>query len=133
MRRQLSRNDTRSSLSLPLPIQKHVTGALNFYARDVDAFNEQTIELAETFAAQAAVAVANAQLFEATAALAQQMQEAMANRAVIEQAKGIVMSERRCSADEAFDVLVRRSQTSHTKLRDVAQEVVDEASGARRD
>ena len=73
-----------SSLSMPLPIQRNVTGALNFYASSVDAFSEETIELAEMFAAHAAVAVANAHLYETTAALAEQMKEAMANRAVIE-------------------------------------------------
>lgn len=115
-----------SSLSMPLPIQRNVTGALNFYASSVDAFSEETIELAEMFAAHAAVAVANAHLYETTAALAEQMKEAMANRAVIEQAKGIVMRDRGCTADEAFDALALLSQQSHTKLREVAQQLVDQ-------
>src|SRR5438270_9819444 len=110
----------QSSLSMPLPIQRDVTGALNFYAMIPDAFSDEAIELAETFAAQAAVAVANAHLYEATVALAEQMKEAMANRAVIEQAKGIVMREEGCTADAAFDFLVRMSQQSHLKLREVA-------------
>jgi len=115
-----------SSLSMPLPIQRNVTGALNFYASSVDAFSEETIELAEMFAAHAAVAVANAHLYETTAALAEQMKEAMANRAVIEQAKGIVMRDRGCNADEAFDALALLSQQTHTKLREVAQQLVDQ-------
>jgi len=121
-------NQIRSSLSVPLPIQRDVTGALNFYATDPDAFSDEAIELAETFAGQAAVAVANAHLYEVTAALAQQMSEAMANRAVIEQAKGIIMRDHGCSPDEAFDVLVRMSQKAHTKLRDIAQRVVDDVT-----
>ena len=59
------------------------------------------------------------------------MQQAMASRAVIEQAKGILMRDRSCSADEAFAVLVRLSQESHLKVRDVAQRIVDDVSGAR--
>jgi len=117
-----------SSLSVPLPIQRHVTGALNFYATALDAFNDDTIDLAESFAAHAAVAVANAHLYETTAALAEQMKAAMANRAVIEQAKGIVMRDRGCNADEAFDALALLSQQTHTKLRDVAQQLVDQVS-----
>jgi GAF domain-containing protein len=116
----------RSSLSIPLPIQRQVTGALNFYGTGPDAFDEEMIDLAETFAGHAAVAVANAHLYESTAALARQMQEAMANRAVIEQAKGIMMRDRGCDADEAFNVLVSLSQESHMKLREVAQRLVDE-------
>src|SRR3954468_22780462 len=114
--------------SLSLPVQRDVTGALNFYAPKPDAFDEETVELAATFAGQAAVAVANAHLYEVTAALAEQMKEAMANRAVIEQAKGIIMRDRRCSADEAFDTLVRLSQQAHVKLREVAQRLVDDVT-----
>ena len=121
-------NQIRSSLSLPLPVQRDVTGALNFYATKPDAFDEETVELAATFAGQAAVAVANAHLYEVTAALAEQMKEAMTNRAVIEQAKGIIMRDRRCSSDEAFDVLVRLSQQAHVKLREVAQRLVDDVT-----
>jgi GAF domain-containing protein len=114
-----------SSLSVPLPMQRQVTGALNFYAADADAFDENTISLAQTFAAHAAVAVANAHLYESTANLAQQMQDAMATRAVIEQAKGIIMRDRNCSADDAFNALVRLSQETHLKLRDVARQLVE--------
>jgi len=122
-----------SSLSTPLPIQRQVMGALNFYAPVPDAFSDETIELAEMFATHAAVAVANAHLYETTAALAEQMKQAMATRAVIEQAKGIIMRDRGCTADEAFDTLAQMSQQSHTKLRDVAQKLVDQVGrGSRR-
>ena len=116
----------RCSLSIPLPVQRDVTGALNFYDLEGRAFDERSIELAETFAAHAAVAVANARLYDSTATLARQMQQAMATRAVIEQAKGILMRDRGCDADEAFDALVSLSQQSHLKLREVAQRLVDQ-------
>jgi AmiR/NasT family two-component response regulator len=53
------------------------------------------------------------------------MQTAMQSRAVIEQAKGILMAQRCCGPEEAFDLLVRLSQESRNKLRDVAQGLVD--------
>jgi GAF domain-containing protein len=120
----------RSSLSIPLPVQRNVTGALNFYATDRGGFSDETIELAETFAAHAAVAVANAHLYNATAALAEQMKQAMETRAVIEQAKGIIMCDRRCNADEAFNALVKLSQEAHIKLREVAQRLVEQTAGS---
>jgi AmiR/NasT family two-component response regulator len=49
----------------------------------------------------------------------------MKSRAVIEQAKGILMARHRCSADEAFKNLSRLSQNSNRKLRDIAQSIVD--------
>jgi AmiR/NasT family two-component response regulator len=55
----------------------------------------------------------------------------MESRAVIEQAKGVIMRDRHCSATEAFDVLVRLSQQSHRKLRDVATAIVDGVADPR--
>ena len=73
------------------------------------------------------MAVANAALFASTADLARNLQIAMASRAVIEQAKGILMAQRRCGADEAFELLRARSQRQNVKLRALCQSVVDSA------
>ncbi len=54
------------------------------------------------------------------------MSKAMDSRAVIEQAKGILMGERRCSADDAFAILTKISQDANRKLRDVATALVDQ-------
>jgi AmiR/NasT family two-component response regulator len=64
----------------------------------------------------------------ATARLATGLAEAMRSRAVIEQAKGILIGDKRVSADEAFALLVRMSQNANVKVRDVAQRLVDERS-----
>jgi GAF domain-containing protein len=117
-----------SSLSIGLPVQEAVIGALNIYGTKPDAFDEDATALAQTFAGYAAVALANAHLYDSTAALAQQMQTAMQSRAVIEQAKGIIMGERRCTAEEAFAILTKVSQDSNRKLRDVATALVDRAA-----
>ncbi|AXH90392.1 GAF and ANTAR domain-containing protein [Micromonospora aurantiaca] len=118
----------QSSLSIGLPIQEAVTGALNIHGGVPRAFDKSSIELAEEFAAYAAVALANAHLYESTATLARQMQEAMRSRAVIEQAKGIIMGQRRCSAEEAFTLLAKLSQDSNRKLREVAEALVSRAA-----
>jgi GAF domain-containing protein len=121
-----------SSLSIGLPIQEAMVGALNMYGATPGVFDEQ-VELAQTLAGYAAIALANVHLYESTAILAQQMQEAMQSRAVIEQAKGIIMGQRRCSADEAFAILARVSQDSNRKLREVAESLVDRAVNGPRD
>ncbi|MEU8821591.1 GAF and ANTAR domain-containing protein [Actinoplanes sp. NPDC048796] len=123
------RHGAGSSLSIGLPVQDVVTGALNVYATTPHAFDREAITLAETFSGYAAVALANAHLYDSTATLAQQMRAAMASRAVIEQAKGVIMAERRCTADDAFKVLVKLSQDTNHKVRDLAQILVDQASG----
>jgi GAF domain-containing protein len=120
----LERN-VRSTLSVPLPVQRQVIGALNLYAEDLAVFDSATEVIAERFGAYAAVAIANAHLLLSASELADQMAQAMESRAVIEQAKGVLMGERKCSAGEAFDMLVNLSQTTHRKLRDVAAAVIE--------
>jgi AmiR/NasT family two-component response regulator len=80
--------------------------------------------LAQAFAAYAAVALANAYVYHSTADLARHLRTAMDSRAVIEQAKGIIMAERRCTADEAFEFLTGVSQETNRKVRDVAAALV---------
>ncbi len=118
-----------SSLSIGLPIEEAVSGALNIYATAPEAFDDDAVILAQTFSGYAAVALANAHLYNAQATLAHHMEAAMASRAVIEQAKGIIMGERRCSPDEAFAILTEVSQDTNRKLRDVAAALVARAMG----
>jgi hypothetical protein len=49
---------------------------------------------------------------------------------VIEQAKGIIMAQRRCGEDEAFDVLRRASQRMNRPVRDLAAQLVANSSAA---
>jgi AmiR/NasT family two-component response regulator len=51
----------------------------------------------------------------------------MISRAGIEQAKGIIMRDRRCTADEAFLLLRNLSAVTNRKLRDVAQALIEDA------
>jgi len=67
--------------------------------------------------------------YNAAATESQQLRTAMASRAVIEQAKGILMARHRVDEDAAFAMLRVESQTHNRRLRDVAQAVVDEARG----
>jgi len=118
-----------SSLSVPVPVQQEVTAALNIYATTPHAFDDESVANAEKFASYAAVAIGNAHLFSTTAAVAAQMREAMLSRAVIEQAKGILMAVHSCDADAAFAILTKESQHKNRKLREVAADIVATATG----
>jgi GAF domain-containing protein len=118
-----------ASLSVPLPMQTDVVGALNCYARSTQAFaGDDQAESATELAGHIAVAVANAVAYADTAEYAGQMREAMASRAVIEQAKGVIMAQNRCDADEAFEILRRASMGRNIKLRTIAEALVEGVS-----
>ncbi len=114
-----------SSMSAPLLVGGQGLGAINFYAHREEAFTEADEQVGQAFSEQAAVIVANAQSYWGAREHSLHLDEAMRSRAVIEQAKGIVMARSNLSADAAFDVLHRVSQRENRKLRDVAVDLVE--------
>jgi GAF domain-containing protein len=118
-----------SSLSLPLSVNGDVVAALNLYGGRRDAFTDGERHHAETFAAQAAAALALLLRQARQSELHQQLQQAMASRSTIDQAIGILMAQQRCDAATAFDLLRRASQNRNRKLRDVAAEIITAVSG----
>jgi len=118
-----------SSLSVPVPVREAIHGGLNLYAVEAHAFDDDARDVARGFASYAAVAVRNMHLYESTRELAENLDVAMRTRATIEQAKGILMSQRRCDATQAFNLLAAASQRSNRKLRDIAQAIVDGVTG----
>jgi hypothetical protein len=47
---------------------------------------------------------------------------------VIEQAKGIVMAQRQCGPEDAFDLLRRASQSANVKVSVLAERIVEQAA-----
>jgi GAF domain-containing protein len=122
----------RSVLSVPMDVsgaRAEVLGALNLYSEQPRAFDDDAAASTRSFAQQAAIVVANARAYWGAKELADQLQNALESRAVIEQAKGILMAREGISADRAFDVLVRASQRENRKLRDIAGELVERNEG----
>lgn len=119
----------RSMMSIPLSAEGNNIGALNIYASEPDAFDADAMSLAQIVAGHVGLAVQVAAALFRHRDLAVQLSEAMQSRAVIEQAKGILMGSRRCSDEDAFKLLVQLSQNSNRKLREVAAAIVAEATG----
>lgn len=118
----------RSMMSMPMAAEGSLIGALNVYAREPDAFDAQAAAIADIIAAHAGLASQVSVAYFGHRTLAEQLSDAMQSRAVIEQAKGVIMATQHCAADEAFQTLVRLSQSTHRKLRDLAEDMVAEAS-----
>ena len=112
-----------SVLSYPLPVQERMSGALNLYARQVDA-DARTQALVSRLAAYAVGPVSNMYLYRSAVEQAEHLRAALESRAVIDQAKGILMERFKLTADQAFQMLARQSMQRNTKVRDVAAQVV---------
>lgn len=126
---QATANGIRSSFSLPLRGNGFGKGALNLYAARPQFFGPPQREIAEHFAGEASRAMALATRIADQVQLTRHLRIAMNSRSVIDQAMGVVMSQNRCDAAEAFAVLRHESQSRNVKLREVAAEIVTAASG----
>jgi PAS domain S-box-containing protein len=87
------------------------------------------VEQVEVLAASVGSLLQELDLRARLESMSSDMHNALASRSMIEQAKGIVMAAKHCSADEAFDHLVMLSNTGHLKLREVARQLVESAGG----
>jgi GAF domain-containing protein len=114
----------RAVLSFPLPVQERVRGGLNVYARTSQPLDEGTRATAARFAAYAVVPVSNMYLYETAVERAGHLRAALDSRAVIDQAKGILMERHKLSADQAFTALAQLSMEANTKVRDIAERFV---------
>jgi GAF domain-containing protein len=119
-----------SSLSLPLTAGGDpVIGALNLYSPQTHGFGDVARQNLRIVAAQAAGALTVVMRQARQDEVSSQLERALSSRAVIDQAIGVIMARRRCTADEAFALLRTQSQRVNRKLRDLAAEVVRDASG----
>jgi len=124
--RHAAQQGNLSSQSIPLLIDQeaHVTGALNIYARQPDAFDEESRSVATRFGPYAAVAAGNLYAYQSARDMADNLRVALESRAVIDQAKGMLMERYALTPDGSFQLLARVSMNTNRKVRDVAEHLV---------
>ena len=109
----------RAQLGVRLYLDEHARGGFNLYSTSSDSIDGETQQLAELFASHAALAMGRVRLEE-------NLNAALASRTNIGIALGIVMERYGMDQDRAFSYLTRIASTSETKLRAVAEHIVEE-------
>jgi GAF domain-containing protein len=109
-----------SGLSFKLYTSDNTAGALNLFSFQADAFDSESEAMGSVLAAHAAAAIIASRRGE-------QLQSALTTRDLIGQAKGVIMERYHVDAVRAFELLRQLSQTSNTKLIDVAQRIVEDS------
>jgi GAF domain-containing protein len=121
----------RSVLSVPLIAGGESIGAMKVYSGDVAAYDGRSERLLGFFAEQAAILLANMRSLQDAQQLSAQLKEALTNRDVIGQAKGILIAQGAANEEAAFGMLVSASQRTNVKLHEVAAQVVASVVGRR--
>ncbi|MFQ5950424.1 MAG: GAF domain-containing protein, partial [Nitrospiria bacterium] len=109
-----------SMLSVPMKIKNKVVGVINSYTSTEHSFSREEINLLQTVANQAAVAIENTSLLERSSA----MQEALETRKAVERAKGILMQQGKISEEEAFRLIQRQSMNKRKTMREIAEAII---------
>ncbi|MEU4192376.1 GAF and ANTAR domain-containing protein [Kribbella sp. NPDC026611] len=109
----------RSVLDVPLHVRgdSPTVGVLGLYSRVPNGFSADDEAIADILARHVSVALATARREESLAA-------AVDARKLVGQAMGILMERFDVDSDRAFEILKRYSQTTNTKLRDVAEVLI---------
>ncbi len=107
----------RSMMGVRLFVTGDTIGALDFYSQQPHAFGRRAQLYGQVFASHAAIAL-KAAITEAG------LEQALRNRDLIGQAKGILMERRGLTAWDAFERLSQLSQQRNRPLRELAEELV---------
>ena len=112
----------RSMLSYRMHLEyQGVVAGLNFYAEEVNAFDDRNLAEGLLLVTHAAQAVSAAHLRDR----AYNLERALASNRDIGTAIGVLMAQHKLTREQAFDLLRIASQNTNRKLRDVAQDVID--------
>ncbi|WP_046470015.1 GAF and ANTAR domain-containing protein [Allosalinactinospora lopnorensis] len=116
----------RSSVTFPCELEGAVL-TFGVHAGRADAFDETVLTpLVALLAEHAAMALHSAGRYTDVAREAAHMRRAMNARAVIDQAKGIIMHARGCDAAQAFEQLREVAQRNRMRVAEVARSLVEE-------
>lgn len=119
-----------SYLAAPLRVDDHLSGALNLFGYGDHGFAETDSQLLRLYTTVVSFGLRTTRRYHRARQRTTELEAAMRSRAVIEQAKGILMAVHRISADDAMKRLVTESQHTNVKLRDVATRFVADLSSA---
>lgn len=125
---RIGAEEVGGAMALPVLRGDRAVGVLNVYAGPGQRLSDHEQRVAELMAGAVAAIVQEMDQKAELVAVSGQLREALASRAVIDQAKGMIMLREGCDADTAFQKLVQLSSHANVKVRVIAQRIVDSAA-----
>ena len=112
-----------SAQALPLRLRTETIGALNLLYVQPSTLLPSDTALAQALADVATIGILQQRALQERELLTGQLQAALQNRIVIEQAKGVLAESGRLTIDQAFDALRRYSRSHRLPITRVAAEL----------
>jgi GAF domain-containing protein len=114
------KENLKSLLVIPMMIKDKPIGVLNCYTAEVHPFSEEEIQLLQTVANQAGIAIDHTRAIEKALAA----EEALETRKIIERAKGILMRQQGLSEEASFRLIQRQAMDRRKTMKEVAEAVI---------
>jgi GAF domain-containing protein len=114
----------RSVTAVPLRLREQTIGGLNMFSDTATLLRQEDRELAQALADVATIGILQQRSAHRTSLLAEQLQQALNSRVVIEQAKGVIAERDQVTMDVAFARLRKHARDHNLKLGEVARAVI---------
>ena len=108
------RSGYKSAYAFPMRLREQHVGSLNIFRSKEGPVSSEDLLAAQAFADMASITLLNGQLTNA-----------LTSRAILEQAKGILVGRRGLNIEEAFTWMRHHARNNNVKLAVVAQEIID--------
>ena len=111
--------------AIPMRLDDTRLGTLNLYTTSRRDWSDDDVTAAQVLADMATGYITHASELDRSRRAAEQLQEALSSRVVIEQAKGMLAAERHISVDQAFGMIRCHARNRGASLRAVATAIVN--------
>jgi GAF domain-containing protein len=115
----------RAVHALPMRVRSDTIGALNLFRTRPGALSEADLRAAQALADIATLSILQDRSQADPQLLPKQLQQALNNRVIIEQAKGVIAEKSNVEMDEAFSLLRAYARDHHRRLNQVARDVTE--------
>lgn len=123
----------RAVLASPLPYNQDAVGVVAVLSEDRQPWSAEAELALLAFTDLAALLIASMMIGQQQSELATQLQSALNSRAVIEQAKGVLMGQQGLSAHAAYEQLRDQARAQRRKLVAVSADLVRSTASERED
>jgi GAF domain-containing protein len=115
----------KSAYAFPMRLREQHIGSLNIFRKQDRAMPSEDLLAAQAFADMASITILHQRLTFEAQLLNRQLASALTTRAILEQAKGVLVGRRGLKAEDAFTWMRHHARKNNMKLATLAKEIVD--------
>jgi GAF domain-containing protein len=109
---------------IPMLAEGEAIGAVNLYGSQPRSWSAEDLRVATIFASIATGYLAHASAASQQQRTNEQLQQALNTRLIVEQAKGVLATQRAITVDDAFQTIRKYARDNNVRIHQVSQEIV---------